>query len=104
MQVLPPRQEVVLLPLDEATILSRESGVFPFANSVEGIVQVPQDVELVVEDLGVRGMARLVGRGAEGLPHVEDDQADSPGFLGSEPGIEGIEAGFGAVGSAKPDG
>ena len=68
------------------------------------VAQVPQDMELVEDDLGLRGVAGLERRGAEGLPHVHDGQADSPGFLGAEPGIEGIHAGFGAVGAAEPDG
>ena len=65
---------------------------------------MPQDVELVVDDAGLRGVAGPERGGAEGLPHVDDDEPDSPGFPGAEPVVEGVEAGFGAVGSAEPDG
>ena len=81
-QVLPARQEVVLLSLDELATRSRQPGVLLLANGIESLVQMPQDVELVEDDLCLRGMSGLERRGAKGLPHVDDGQTNSPGFLG----------------------
>lgn len=52
-----------------------------------------QDVELVEDDLRLRGMSGLERR-----------VASRRAGIGAEPGIEGIHAGFGAVGAAEPDG
>jgi hypothetical protein len=104
MEVLPARQQVVLLPFDEAAAVSREASVLGFADGIERVGEVSQDVELVVDEPGLRGVAGLERGGAEGFPHVEDDQTNSPGFPGSEPSVERIEAGFGTVDSAEPDG
>ena len=103
-EVVPPRQQVVLLPLDERPGRSRQAGVLVLADGVEGRAQVAQDMELVEDDLGLWCVTGLERRGAKGLPHVHDGQADSAGFRGAEPGIEGIHAGLGAVGAAEPDG
>jgi len=67
-------------------------------------MEMLHDMELVVDELSLGRVAGLERGVAKGFPHVEDDEADSLGFLGSEPLVEGIEAGLGAVGSTKPDG
>src|SRR5947209_5731201 len=97
-------QQRVLLSLDEAAVLPREAGVLVLADLVQGVAQMAQDVELVVQDRGLRGVAFLEGGGAEGLPHVHDGQANPPAFLGAQPGEELVQAGLGAVLATEPDG
>ena len=80
-QVLPARQQGVLLPLDEAAFLSREAGVFALADLVHGLLQMTQHMELVVDDPGLGSVAFLEGGVAERLPHVHDRQADLAGIF-----------------------
>ena len=103
-EVSPARQEGVLLALDEPAFRPGESGVFALADLVHGLLQMAQDVELVVDDQGLRGVALLEGGVAERLPHVHDRQADFAAFLGAEPGEELVQARLGAVLAAEPDG
>src|SRR5206468_2868627 len=49
-QVLPAREEVVPLPLDEAAPLPREACILPPPHRVHGLPQVLADMELVVDD------------------------------------------------------
>ncbi len=72
------REERVLLALDEATILSRETRVLALADEVEGDAEVSQDMELVEENTRLRRM--VAGRGAEGLPHIHHRHPDLPAF------------------------
>src|SRR5947209_165171 len=102
-EVLPPRQEVVLLPLDEPAVLPREPRVLPLADLIHGLPQVLEDMELVVDDPGLRGVALLERGIAEGLPHVHDGDADLPASLGAEPGEELVQARLGTVLAAEPD-
>ena len=103
-EVLPAREQVVPLPLDEPPVLPRQAGVFPLADLVHRLPQVAQDVELVVQDRGLRGVPLLEGGVAERLPHVHDRQADFAAFLRAEPGEELVQARLGAVLAAEPDG
>src|SRR4051794_5341803 len=102
-QVLPPRQEVVPLPLDEPAPLSREPGVLAPPHLVHGRPKVLHDVELVVDDPSLRGVALLEGGVAERLPHVHDGQADLSALLRAEPGVELVQARLGAVLATEPD-
>src|SRR5262249_8506167 len=102
-EVLPTREQVVLLPLDEAAFLPREPRVLPLAHLVHRRPQMFEDVELVVDDPGLRGVTLLEGGLAERLPHVHDGQADLPAFLRAEPGEELVQARLGAVLAAEPD-
>ena len=72
------REERVLLALDEATILSRETRVLALADEVEGDAEVTQDMELVEEDARLRRMA--AGRGAERFPHIHHRHPELPAF------------------------
>src|SRR4051812_23314418 len=68
-QVLPAGEQVVPLPLDEPAVFPREAGVLSPPHLVHRLAEVAHDVELVVDDPGLRGMALLEGGLAEGLPH-----------------------------------
>src|ERR1700690_2050628 len=63
-----------------------------------------QDMKLVVQDRGLRGIALLECRVAERLPHIHDRQADFAAVLRAQPGEELVEARFGAIVATKPDG
>jgi hypothetical protein len=41
-------QQRVLLPLDETPLTARHAGVLALADLIEGIAEMPQDVELVL--------------------------------------------------------
>src|SRR6266498_1931542 len=102
-QVLPSRQEVVPLSLDEATPLPREPDILAPPDLVHGRPQVLHDMELVVDDPGLRCVALLQGGVAERLPHVHDGQADLPAFLRAEPGVEFVQARFEEAPATEPD-
>lgn len=97
----PARQECVFLPLDEAAILPREPGVLALADLVQGLVEVLDDVELVVEDAGLwRVRPRGVGKR---LPHVHDGEPDFPALFRPQPREELVQARLGTVLAAEPD-
>jgi hypothetical protein len=100
-QVVPTTQEDVLRSLDPAPTRARQSGVLAFAYGIEGVLKMPQDVELVVNDPSPRSV--LEGRIAKALPHVHHREADFPRLFRAQPGVELIEAGFGAVVAAEPN-
>ena len=56
LQVLPVGEQGVFLPLDEPPVVAGHARVFALADLVERITEVPQDVELVEEDLRVGGI------------------------------------------------
>src|SRR5512135_61015 len=58
-EVLPTGEQVVSLPLDEAAILPRKPSVLPPPHLVHRLTQVVEDMELVVDDPGLRGVALL---------------------------------------------
>src|SRR5438552_1236195 len=87
------RQQCVSLSLNEPPIRARQAGVFPLADFVHPFPQMSQDVELVVQNLGLWGVAFLEGGVAERLPHVHDGQADFAAFFRTEPGEELVETG-----------
>ena len=68
------REERVLLALDEGSVFAREPVVLALADVIEGLAQVPHDVELVVENGGLR--SALLGDRLKGFPHVHDREAD----------------------------
>src|SRR5262249_13732484 len=103
-KVLPVRQQRVPLPLDETPVLPAQAGILPFAHLFQRFPQVAEDVELVVEDRGLRGIPLLGGGGAERLPHVHNRQTDFAAFGGAQPGEELVQALLGAVLAAEPDG
>src|SRR5208337_2721413 len=102
-QVGPAGQKCVLLALDEPPVLPREPGVLTLTHLVQGLVQVLEDMELVVEDAGLRRVPRLEGGVAERLPHVHHGQADSLAFPRSQPLEEEVHALLGPVCASEPD-
>jgi hypothetical protein len=94
-------QQRVLLPFDEAALTARHAGVRALADLIEGVAEMPQDVELIEQDAGLRGVAR--GREPEGLPHVHHGEPEPGGLPRAQPGVELIQAGLGAIGPAEPD-
>ena len=61
-------EQHVFLPLDVSASLTGQPGVFTFADFVECLPQVTQDVELVEENSRLWRMIGLEGRGGEGFP------------------------------------
>ncbi len=44
------REKRIFLTLDELTIVASQSGIFTLSNFVQGLGQVPYDMELIVEN------------------------------------------------------
>ena len=100
-EVLAVGQQRVLLPLDEAPILAGQPRVFGFADLVQGVAQMTQDVEFVEHD---RRLWRREPRGlAKRFPHVHQRQLDAATLFLAQPRIELAHAGFGAVVATEPD-
>jgi hypothetical protein len=95
------REERVLLALDEAALLAGKAGILALAYLVERVAQVAQDVELVEQDGGLRGIRG--GDLAKRLPHVHHRQAEAFGLLFPEPIVELLQALFRAILAAEPD-
>src|SRR3990172_6250519 len=95
------REERIFLTLDELTTISGQSSVFALSNFVQGLVQVPYDMELIVKDGRLRCF--LVYGFLEWFPHVHHSKPNMLGFRGSEPFVEKIHALFRAVFTAEPD-
>jgi hypothetical protein len=53
-QIFPPRQQRILLPLDELAVLPSQAGIFALSHLVQGLIEVPQDMKLVKQNRGVR--------------------------------------------------
>ena len=70
------RQERVALALDKPAVLDRHPCVFPAPGVIQSIAQVAHHMEFVEDNLG---LGRMAHEGvAEWLPHVHDDQIDTP--------------------------
>ncbi len=81
------------MPLDETPVFMSHPPVLQTAHVVQRICQMPEDVELVVDNLRFRSMAQ---QGApERLPHVHDRQAQAATPLGSHLVEESIHVLFG---------
>ena len=89
-QILAVGEQGVLLPFDEPALPPGHAGVLALADLIEGLAEMPQNVELVEQDAGLRGVAR--GRAPEGFPHVHDREADPGRFPRTEPSVELIQA------------
>src|SRR6266849_4580232 len=100
-QVLAVGQQGVLLPLDEPALPAGHTRVLALAHLIEGVAQVAQDMELVEQDAGLRGLARR--RDTEGFPHVHHRESEPRGFPRAEPRVELIQACLGAIRPAEPD-
>jgi len=100
-EILAVGQQRVLLPLDEPALPPGHAGVLALADLIEGVAEMPQDVELVEQNAGLRGVAR--GGEPEGLPHVHHREPEPGRFPGAQPGVELIQARLGAIGPAEPD-
>src|SRR6266481_3996141 len=75
-EVLLARQQRVFLALDEAALLPRQTRILALSHLIEGFAQVANDVELVEQDRGLRGVG--VGGVAKRLPHVHHGEPDAP--------------------------
>ena len=60
-----------------------------------------QDVELVEQDAGLRGVPR--GHDAKGFPHVHHGEPEPGGFPRAGPGVELLQTRLGAIGPTEPD-
>src|SRR5215471_8331545 len=85
-QVLPTRQQGVFLALDVAPVTAGKAGIFALATPIQGLAQMPHDMELVEQDRGLRRMR--LRRLAERLPHVHDGKPDARTLARAEPAIE----------------
>src|SRR5262249_33706844 len=102
-QMLAPRQQRILLPLDELTVLSAQAGIFAFPHLVQSFGEVTQHVELVEHNLGLRGMSSFERRGAKGLPHIHYRHANALALLGSQPRVEPIHTLLRPILSPEPE-
>src|SRR6266542_2294017 len=100
-QVLSVSQQGVLLPRDESALPPGHPRVLALANLIERVAQMAQDVELVEQDAGLRGV--VGGRKAERLPHVHDDEPNPRGLSEAEPRVELVQARLRAIRAPKPD-
>jgi hypothetical protein len=91
-QVFAPRQQHVALTFDVASILAGDAFVFRFANRVDRVAEMFDDVKLVEHDRSFRRVTLC--RNAERLPHVHHGKPDFPGVFLAEKGIEQIHVGF----------
>ena len=73
------REERIFLTLDELTIVAGQSGVFALSNFVQGLVQVPYDMELIIEDGSLRSF--LTCGLFKRLPHVHDRKSYFTSFF-----------------------
>jgi len=67
------REQNIFLPLDELALVARQPRIFRFADFIERVAKVPQDMELVEQNGGVRRVR--LRRFAERQPHVHDGKA-----------------------------
>src|SRR5712691_1521707 len=88
-QVLAVGEQGVLLPRDEPALPAGYPRVLALADLVEGLAQMAQDMELVEQDAGLRGLARR--RDTEGFPHVHHRESEPRGFPRAEPRVELIQ-------------
>ena len=101
-QVLPAREQRVLLALDVSGGPCRESRAYSaLAHGIERLAQMAHDVELVEQDRRLR-YSRL-RNGAERLPHVHHGEPDFAALLAPQPVVERRHAGLGAIRAAEPD-
>ena len=102
-QVLPMRQQRVLLALDEAPARARQPGILGLAHRIQGCTQVTQHVELVEQNGCVWRMFRLERGDAKRLPHVHHRQPDAVALRRTQPLVELVHARFRAVVATEPD-
>src|SRR5437867_4021287 len=100
-EVLAVGEQRVLLALDEPPVPARQPRVLALADLIEGLAQVPQDVELVEQDARLGGVPSR--RGPKRLPHVHHGEPNAGAFPRAEPGEEFIETRRGPILAAKPD-
>jgi len=95
------RQQRVALAFDERPILAGEAVVLAPTHFVEGVVEVPHDVELVVNHPRIGDVLR--DRVEERLPHIHGHQLDAAGLARPQPLKEEVEIFFAASATADPD-
>src|SRR3972149_4699931 len=100
-QIFAMGQQGVLLALDEPALPPGHAGVLALAHLVEGVAQMAQDVELVEQDAGLRGVPR--GGQAKGLPHVHDGEPNPRRLARAQPRVELVQARLRTILTPKPD-
>src|SRR6516225_1830567 len=100
-QILPARQQGVFLTLDVAPVAAGKAAIFALAHRIQGLAEMPHDMELVEQNRGLRRMR--LRRLAERLPHVHDGKPDARTLAFAEPGIELAHARLRAIRAAEPD-
>lgn len=69
----------IALAFNEPSLFLIDTFVLAPPDLIQGVRQVPQDMELVEDYLGFRRM--VVGRLPEGLPHIHDGKLDAFGGI-----------------------
>lgn len=101
-EIGPMGEQDVLLALDELSVVAiRQPFVLGLPDLIHRLAQLPQDMELVVENGGLRRVP--LRRVAEGPPHVHDRDLDrlTPG--GAELGVELGHARVRPIHAPEPD-
>src|SRR5258705_1620251 len=100
-EVLPARQQRVLLSLDKASVFARKPPVFAFSHLIQRLAQMTHHMKLVVQNSSLR-RARLGGI-SKRLPHIHHRQANPIALWLSQLVEELPHALLGTVRAAEPD-
>ena len=100
-QMIPVGEQGVALPFDEATVFLAEAEVLLTADLVNGIVEMAQDMELIVNDSDVRPKADCVGKR---FPHIHDCQLDFRSLARPQPAKEHLQIFLAAPVTSNPNG
>jgi len=100
-QVLPAREQRVLLSLDIGAVLTLEPGVFGLAHLVQRLAKVSHNMKLVEQDGRLRGLR--LRRLAERFPHIHHRQTDAFRLLFPEPIVKLRHTHLGTILATEPD-
>ncbi len=95
-------EERVALALDKGSVLRGHPCVLGPADLLHRVGQMTQDVELVEQNLRLRGLG--LHRVAKRLPHVHHRQPNPVGLLRPQVEKEPVQIGCGSARTADPDG
>ncbi len=100
-QILPSREQRVLLALDEAPIMALQPCVFALSHLVQRLAQVTHDVKLVEQDRRLRrSRVRCI---AKRLPPIHHREPDTRGVPLAKRFKELLHTRLGAILSTEPD-
>src|SRR4030067_3744364 len=94
-------EQRVFLAFNKLTVFAGQSCIFALSHFVQGLVQMPHDMKLIVKDGSLRCM--LADGVFKSLPHVHNCKPYFPGFLKPQFFIEEIHAFFRTVFATKPN-